>query len=87
MKIENINGVVKKRMEDLELMRLALCYDEEQDNHFFLIKRSDGDYIYLQNYDNDEKGVCILNGSDPEKVILFCGYVENMIIKIEGLRK
>lgn len=87
MKIDNINGIMRKKLIDLELMKLALCFDEVTNNHFFIIKRSNEDFIYLQNYENDDEGVCILTGSDENKIVLFCGYVENMIIKIDGLRK
>lgn len=76
MKINMKNFCKKMDDEDIKEMRLGL-YVDGIGNKLFIIKPVEGNYIILQNWENDEHGVCILHTSTIEGY-LFLGYVANI---------
>jgi hypothetical protein len=87
MKINNSNTFEKIKQDDLSMMKLALCIDKYTFESYLLIRDVNDEFMIIQDWANDENGVCLLRSIDKEKEILFVGYVENMHVNILKLKK
>jgi len=72
-------------LKKLQPMKLALCFDKEEDKKVLMLMGLDDKHYIFSDFDNDE-GVSTMWTSSLENY-LFIGYIDNMDLKNVSIRE
>lgn len=88
MKINYTNNLETYLLEELEPMKMALCFDKDSNENVIYIRLiAENKALIISNFDNAKDSVCILYNSNMKKEIFFIGYINDFDLNIRGLKK